>query len=1179
MAILHVQDAHASSAGAASVVVHLASNVTSGNFLAATVALPASVSVASITDSASRRWIQAAYASSEGGNSEIWTCRGAASGTASVTCNFTSAGSIGVNVSEWSGVYWVDPLDQWSQNFGDSASIVSQNVSPRASGDLVLSAISTDASSVGAITGGYTSLGISGATGYLAAYDILSGSVSPTLKCVISGSTDVSVTDYTLPGLGVTTLCLGSDNNLWVGDNGAVWRVNESGAARRFPLAGEFLDICSGPDGNLWATDIGAGAFAGRVWKITTSGVGTSYNLVGSNPNGICAGPDGNLWVADGAGAVWKVTTSGTPTQYTLTGSYQPYDICTGSDGKLWVTDVAASVWSVTTSGVGTAHSLVGSEPAQICAGPDGNLWMTDDEGGGTVWKITTAGSGTPYSLSGLSLPSGICVGSDSNLWIADSALDAVWRVTTSGAVTEYSFTGGELFGGVCSGPDGNLWLTNTATNGVSTADITGDWAIAQAAFVAGSSGTNPNLQFPEVLVETCTLPNYLAPVQGVGVWTNISKYVRSMNIGPLGRQHELDRIQSTSGHFIVNNRDGSFNNWNTASFLYNSGNGLNPMNPVKATAAWNGVTYPIYYGYLQALDPQIADVVNLDVEIVCQDILQDLSLKYMAGDVYSQQVIADGGPSLEAYYRCGDAIGTYTILDSSGNDYTGSLVDGVSGTPLFGATGAFLADANTAIDLTNKTNAPNGGFQMVDNTTQPPTSYNPLSGASAWTMELWAKYTGGSSKIPATNEQNMALFSALPNGAVSPLFVSVGVGVNGNLDPLPNRVMFVTSGNALDSPAFSSSSTVVFDGAWHYIAFTQDVSGTQTVYIDGKADHGAYSLLPIGGNDELSEVTFGCGIGATSGFAGTIQDCALYSTALTASQIAEHYQIGMWFQSEEYGASVGGTSAGRFNKVMGVAGLDPSVMLNVPYPFKTLNYAETGVVTTTSALNYMQTVAFSEPGLIFQSPDGMLAAYNRQYQYRNPTSVTSQATFADAASVSYHYDGTSLAISQDDIDTWNDIQSQSGRSGSILQVWGPVQSSVAAQSASVYGARTLQGLTSLLQEYDSDALALAQNYLAWYSNPIPRVNQMVVNSYTNGGVNLPKMLGLGIYDRITVVYYGQTPNSPFQQDSLIEQISHDVTMEGPSWNTKWGLSPYEILLNPIICDSSTLDGPDVLTL
>jgi len=66
----------------------------------------------------------------------------------------------------------------------------------------------------------------------------------------------------------------------------------------------------------------------------------------------------------------------------------------------------------------------------------------------------------------------------------------------------------------------------------------------------------------------------------------------------------------------------------------------------------------------------------------------------------------------------------------------------------------------------------------------------------------------------------------------------------------------------------------------------------------------------------------------------------------------------------------------------------------------------------------------------------------------------------------------------------------------------------------------------------------------------------------------------------LTIEYQGQTAGPQFSQDSIVEQISHTIVMDsGPLWSTKFAMSPYEILMDAMILDSSTFDGPDVLTL
>jgi len=1221
MAITHIQDKTTSSGGAASVVVALTSNLGSGNTLIATTFLPAYVDTVSVVDNLGNRWIQTATSYTTIGGAEIFYARGVKPGAASVTFTFNATGSIQVNVAEYAGVWYVDPLDQWSQNYGMSASPAVQTLTPRSSGELFVGATVVGGASISANPSGYTALSGTGAS-VSGAYYINSGSVSSTPRWTASAST--------------------------------------------------------------------------------------------------------------------------------------------------------------------------------------------------------------------------------------------------------------------------------------------ASWATVGACFVSGANGLNPLLRFPETLVQVSTTNNYQNPLNGLGTWTNISSYVERMQIGPFGRQHELDRIQATSANFTVNARDGSFNAWNTNSFLYNGGLGLKPMNPFQVTAAWNGITYPKYYGYFQSIKLDIKDVLNVNATIQCNDLLQLLSLKYLSNNNYASLVESDGGANLAAYYRLGDEIATSTVIDSSGNNNTGSLVSGLGGIPSYGQLGPFLSDSSTALDLTNGTNTSNGGFKTVDNTTEPPTNHDFLKssasiqvtsfslpspgnaeavcagpdgnvwfavqgaagsvvkttpagvstayvlagaqptgvcsdGTNLWVSDfnaavwkvttagvatkytltaatagdvcygpdgniwvgdesgyVWKVTTSGSvgpkiglssvqafgvctgsdnniwvagqdgsntqigavcKVVPATNAvtkydiTTTGTFNGICNGpdgnlwttnynstartggrvwkigtsgtllanyllpGSSPIGIcsdgtylwvadpkytsqlgggawkvttsggtqpywfqnalayptSICLGADGNmwlgdvdydyivwrlprngtngwsfecwfkwagakpqftLNPgtsssvaaVPNGVVFHATSTLSTSFAvelqlgtaeysqYSTSGTLVnyqnaiyfgsatvpsvlavspinlFDGNWHHLVVNSGFNSYPVAYIDSNlASQFAPAVTSFG---NLTNINVGTPPQGTTGltpaagvletnstpataFPGELSDVAFYSGInLTASQVQNHYLTGTWFQQQEFGAISGGTTVARLNKALQVLGLNPLYALSVPYPFRTLLYAEANPLTTTSGLNYMQTITESEPGVIFQNPTGTISAYNRQYQYLSPNSNTSQAVFGDYPAATYYYEGNTLSVEMDDLDTWNEIQAQSGRPGSQLQTWGPNQyplnasASTAAYSASVYGNRTMQGLTSLQQQYDGDALALAQNYAKWYNLPLERVTQIRINSQSNNGNNITQILGRGLMDQITVSYTGQTSSTTFTQNSVIEQITDSVDMNNPTWATTYALSPYELLMSPTVLGS-----------
>ncbi len=174
-------------------------------------------------------------------------------------------------------------------------------------------------------------------------------------------------------------------------------------------------------------------------------------------------------------------------------------------------------------------------------------------------------------------------------------------------------------------------------------------WAAIEAAFLpinsttigagTGGAGLNPLLQFPEVSVQVSESQDYQAAFKGTAMWTEVAPYVQSMSLGPIGRAHLLDRVQASHGVFTMNGRDGTWNPWNTASFLWPYG--LDPMTTIKVVASWQGVCSPIFWGYCQSFTPQIQDALNVSVDVEAYDLLQELSLAYLSGNQYQQAILA----------------------------------------------------------------------------------------------------------------------------------------------------------------------------------------------------------------------------------------------------------------------------------------------------------------------------------------------------------------------------------------------------------------------------------------------------------------------------------------------------------------------------------------------------------
>src|SRR5437588_1710994 len=85
------------------------------------------------------------------------------------------------------------------------------------------------------------------------------------------------------------------------------------------PLAGGLLQsITVGADGALWFT---ANA-AGKIGKITTTGVVTEYPISTTDPEGITSGPDGALWFTpENVDKIGRIGTDGIVTFFSAGGA------------------------------------------------------------------------------------------------------------------------------------------------------------------------------------------------------------------------------------------------------------------------------------------------------------------------------------------------------------------------------------------------------------------------------------------------------------------------------------------------------------------------------------------------------------------------------------------------------------------------------------------------------------------------------------------------------------------------------------------------------------------------------------------------------------------------------------------------------------------------------------------
>ncbi|MFA5206462.1 MAG: LamG domain-containing protein [Lentisphaeria bacterium] len=236
------------------------------------------------------------------------------------------------------------------------------------------------------------------------------------------------------------------------------------------------------------------------------------------------------------------------------------------------------------------------------------------------------------------------------------------------------------------------------------------------------------------------------------------------------------------------------------------------------------------------------------------------------AGAGYMETVLADNPV---AYWRLGETSGSATAADASGHGHTATY----GGTPALGTLGAIVGDANTAATL-------NGSSQYAQVNNAGTGTLVP--GAGSWTMECWAATTVKKDAVL------MKWYDGVPGGGYG--IYCIGTNASGQL--------YAQIRDDATSPHAATLyvSPGIFDGKWHYIAAVLNrTSNTLSIYVDGQLFGTPTDTANVGsivGRVSTAPFTIGRSYQAIPDkyFSGSIDEVALYDSALTASDAMAHY-------------------------------------------------------------------------------------------------------------------------------------------------------------------------------------------------------------------------------------------------------------------------------------------------
>ena len=736
------------------------------------------------------------------------------------------------------------------------------------------------------------------------------------------------------------------------------------------------------------------------------------------------------------------------------------------------------------------------------------------------------------------------------------------------------------------SSSSGSTTLTVASGLTVWTNSVICGPGIAAGTTVVSYSGTTVTLsQALTASVSSSVEFIIVGPQSSSSAWTGYSDWIEEINIRG-GRQHYLDRMESSSLEMIVDNRTGAFSSY---------GSIIVPRLPIFMTATYNGQTYPIFNGIVESVDTRLQDQLNANIMIRATDNLKFLALKLTNNTAFYATYVPQASFTAGSYTVTG-AVNWWRM--NSNSSFGGTLIDSlkksstapysglngnISGTVLLDQPGVLLYEKTTCADLTGGTGNSAGGSGHGGLI---------LGGSGYTSLELWLNGQG-------TTGQTIMNDGNVLNGYGTSTTNSLVINALG-------QVVW-TLNWAGHGPYVLTHPTPVNDGFWHHIAVSCDIS-TFTLYVDGVAV--TTSNGSIGSGYFTGYFTIGTSSGGLAAYidevVGSIFGTESNNSAILDGQIKSRYLAGRLLRKAQ-------NSGDRIAEILVAGGFGSISISNASYPatvqvnptnlyvdapwfgISTYAYspgssnngtvwvqAMTSPVTDSAVQDLILQITDTECGNFHQSPAGMFMFRTRDYPYTVSNAMTSQATLSDGPTGT-NYDATSFDFSRDDVDTWTTV---------VVSPMNGTEQVYNTGLGYLYGDSTLT--KSSTQNNDPVSAQQTANYLGYiFQSPLPRVTAVDIHSenYKGGGsaAAIYQSLNRALQDRITLYYSPTGVASPAwapaanpttnHSDFLIESIAHNFTADPGRWTTTFVLDPYPLRFDQQdgktvgVFGSATFDG------
>lgn len=584
--------------------------------------------------------------------------------------------------------------------------------------------------------------------------------------------------------------------------------------------------------------------------------------------------------------------------------------------------------------------------------------------------------------------------------------------------------------------------------------------------------------------------------------WVDVSEDYMAIETNR-GRNQELDRYQAGTCSVTLKDTARKYDPTNAAGPYFPN---LRPMKRLRVLATWAGVTYPVFSGYIDSIDPEYAGPPNgmATATIRATDGFKVLAAAELPSSAYALEV-ADQTPV--AWWRLGEANDTTLANDAVGDadlTRTGTTVT-------FGQTGLVSRDGDTAVSIVGTAGGDREGLLRYGAT---PVPVAPL------TVEMLFRWVG-------------------PSTAAGVLFVQF-TGGGGRGYQLQTTAAGVAQFGVVTSAGNVAvvGTTVITDGAVHHLAAVWEADGMVRLYVDGVSEGTPTPFAPEALPSPSYTVIGGTNVpGALADPADGIYDeVALYSAALTAAQVANHAaQVATPWN--------GDTPAARLTRLADYLEW-PADLREFDMGTSTLQSASLA----TNVLEHAQLVAASDFGALFMRADGVLRFIGREGLFTGDNLAIFGDDPTDATERGYRV----VRPEYTDALIRNDV--------SVSRVEGVAQRVEDATSIREYLRHSFP-IVGLIHDSDTLSRSAAEFLVEEFKEPRRRISELQVaprgvpNQPGSTADDLfPVVLGAELTTGLTVIDRPPGGGAANEQDSAIEGIAHRISPMW--WETSWRLAP-----------------------